>query len=210
MNIFKQSVWEFSKSQHKTKKTLKSMTPKQIQIAHKQISVNSSALNKADCTNISYFFNARTYFVDGSITVHPLIDDIIDGVSKLDTGGNKRGLSKSNLLYFLSSGKKIYLSDIQKYVNCEVRQARNYLKALKLCVLFIERLYLTGKLHPLKNNLGVYYNTVAESLYSDNITNPLYNTVAESCLFDNCSEVMIDIPYDDAPDVLFYEDYCID
>lgn len=191
MNIFKQSVWEYSKGQHKTKKKLKIVVPQTKYCTSKQITKTNSTLNKVDCTQIQCFFSARTYFVDGELTVHTLIDDIIDGVSKLSIGSSKYGLSKSNILYFLSSGSKVYLSDIQDYIDCEVRQARNYLKALKLCVLFIDKLYLYGTITPLENPI----NTVTDNCYSNNFDSTLYNTVTDNCMFDNSD----DIPYD-----LFY------
>lgn len=164
INIFKQSIWEYSKGKHKTNKKLKIITPNTKYCTSKQITKTNSTLNKVDCTQIQCFFSARTYFIDGELTVHPLIDDIIDGVSKLNIGSSRYGLSKSNILYFLSSGNKVYLSDIQDYVDCEVRQARNYLKALKLCVLFIDKLYLSGIITPLKSSI---------------------NTVTHFCEFDN-------------------------
>lgn len=169
--IFKQSVWDYSKGLHKTNKRLKIIAPTTKVYTTKQITQTNSRLNKVDCTHIQCFFSARTYYVQGELVVHPLIDDIIDGVSKLTIGSSRFGLSKSNILFFLSSGNKVYLSDIQEFVDCEVRQARNYLKALKLCVLFIERLKVSGLIKPLQN--------------------PIY-TVTENCVFDNNNEYYLD------------------
>ena len=168
----KQRVWDYAKSLHKTNKKLKT---KQIGVPkQKKYTQNKSRLNKVDCTQTQNILNSKTYYsFGGTCTLDSRVDDIFHGVSKLDLGGNSKPLSKVRLFNLINLKDILFLEDIQDYCKCEVRQARNYLKAVKLCCFYINRLYSCD-------------NKVFNKLIVNNlVVNFSYISVAENCNFDN-------------------------
>ena len=132
--IYNQTVWNFARSKYKTNTRICTKAPYDCtkQAVSKNTEKTESRVNKIDCTEIRDIINSEFYYLDGECVINSKIDDILHGVSRLDTGGNSRPLSKFMLFTLFNEGGVIYLKDIQEIVGCGVRQAQRYLKALKI------------------------------------------------------------------------------
>lgn len=155
----KLSIWERTGILYGNKK------PKHHKLGEhkiKQYTPNTSKLNKIDCRDVIKQLNTLNYN-----DVDSKIDDIFVGVSRLDLGGNTRPLSKLRLFKLVTLKDFLFLEDIQSVCRCEVRQARNYFKAVKMCVLFISNYYKSLNNDNLSDYKGSFIY-VAENCNSDN------------------------------------------
>ena len=146
MKVYDLDIWQYSIIQHPTKTKLKGFKTRG-KIKGKELSNNTdeTSLNRLDCSVMLTIFNNTPYFSGSAETkemnIPPRVDDILHGVCRLDMGGNSRPLNKVKLYDLITLKDVLYLPDIERHLNVQLRQAQRWMKACKIAVRAIEREY---------------------------------------------------------------------